>query len=138
MPGLHRQTRARRQPGNRLDSVGRRGCRSGAPPCDLPESTIRALASEGLGAIEVDGPGFSNSKSRRLRAWADRLGLAGSAGSDFHAADRPSCWVGAITTSRDDLERLRKARQLNATEILLPNPQAAGSNEQKNNGSIDG
>ena len=44
-------------------------------------------------------------------AWADRFGLVGIAGSDFHAADRPGRWVGAITTSRDDLERLRKASQ---------------------------
>jgi len=79
------------------------------PPFDLREGAIRALVSEGLRAIEVDGPGFSRSKSRRLRAWADRLGLAGIAGSDFHAADRPGRWVGAITTPRDDLERLRNA-----------------------------
>ena len=79
------------------------------PPHDLREVELRALVDLGLHAIEVDGAGFSNGKSRRLRAWADRLGLVGIAGSDFHAADRAGRWVGAITTPRDDLERLRKA-----------------------------
>ncbi len=59
------------------------------PPHDLRESAIRAFAGEGLRAIEVDGPGFSNGKSRRLRTKADRLGLTGIAGSDFHAPRRP-------------------------------------------------
>jgi 3',5'-nucleoside bisphosphate phosphatase len=67
-------------------------------PLNLRESAIRALACEGLRTIEVDGAGFSRSKSRRLCAWADRLGLATIAGSDFRAADRPGRWVGAITT----------------------------------------
>ena len=62
-------------------------------------------------AIEVDGPGFSNGKSRRLRVWADRIGLIGIAGSDFHSADRPGRWVGAITTPPEDLTRLRNASQ---------------------------
>src|ERR1700719_4594782 len=35
---------------------------------DQDPCTIRALAREGLRAIEIDGPGFSRSKSRRLRA----------------------------------------------------------------------
>ncbi len=78
------------------------------PPHDLREAKLRALVDQGLHAIEVDGPGFSNGKSQRLRTWADRFGLVGIAGSDFHAADRPGRWVGAITTPRDDLERLRK------------------------------
>ena len=62
-------------------------------------------------AIEVDGPGFSRSLSRRLQAQAERLGLIGIAGSDFHAADRPGRWVGAITTERDQLQRLRAASE---------------------------
>ena len=79
------------------------------PPHDFRESQLKALVDEGLRAIEVDGPGFSNGKSQRIRAWADRFGLVGIAGSDFHCADRPGRWVGAITTPRDDLERLRQA-----------------------------
>jgi predicted metal-dependent phosphoesterase TrpH len=79
------------------------------PPHDLGESTIRALADVGMRAIEVDGPGCSGGLGRRLRAVADRLGLIGIAGSDFHAPDRPGRWVGAITTDRETLDRLRAA-----------------------------
>jgi predicted metal-dependent phosphoesterase TrpH len=79
------------------------------PPHDFGESAIRALADGGLQAIEVDGPGCSVSLGRRLRATADRLGLIGIAGSDFHAPDRPGRWVGSITTDRHTLERLRAA-----------------------------
>jgi predicted metal-dependent phosphoesterase TrpH len=79
------------------------------PPHDLGESTIRALADVGMRAIEVDGPGCSGGLGRRLRAVADRLGLIGIAGSDFHAPDRPGRWVGAITTDREALDRLRAA-----------------------------
>ena len=79
------------------------------PPADLKEFTLRTLLDFGLRAIEVDGPGFSRSLSRRLHAQADRLGLIGIAGSDFHASDRPGRWVGAITTDRDQFERLRTA-----------------------------
>jgi 3',5'-nucleoside bisphosphate phosphatase len=78
------------------------------PPFDLRELTLRALVGLGLRAIEVDGPGFSRSLSRRYRAQADRLDLIGLAGSDFHAPDRPGRWVGAITTPHDVLERLRR------------------------------
>jgi 3',5'-nucleoside bisphosphate phosphatase len=79
------------------------------PPHDFGESAVRVLADEGLRAIEVDGPACSPGLSRRLKSIADRLGLIGIAGSDFHAPDRPGRWVGAITTDRETLERLRAA-----------------------------
>ena len=79
------------------------------PPADLRESTLRELINQGLRAIEVDGPGFSRSLSLRLQAQASRLGLIAIAGSDFHACDGPGRWVGAITTTRDQLECLRTA-----------------------------
>jgi predicted metal-dependent phosphoesterase TrpH len=81
------------------------------PPHDLREATLQEIASQGLHAIEVAGPGFSNGKSRRLRIWADQLGMVGIGGSDFHSADRPGRWIGAITTAVDDLERLRTLSQ---------------------------
>ena len=60
------------------------------PPHDLAQPKLQVLADEGLHADRgFDGPGFSKGKSQRIRAWADRLGLIGIAGSDFHAADRP-------------------------------------------------
>jgi predicted metal-dependent phosphoesterase TrpH len=79
------------------------------PPHDFGESAIRTLAESGLRAIEVNGPGCSHGLGRRLRAVADRLGLIGVAGSDFHAPDRPGRWVGAVTTDQQSLERLRHA-----------------------------
>jgi predicted metal-dependent phosphoesterase TrpH len=79
------------------------------PPATLKEQSLCVLIAMGLKAIEVDGPGFSRSLNRRLCDQADRLGLIPTAGSDFHAADRPGRWIGAITTDRENLERLRAA-----------------------------
>jgi 3',5'-nucleoside bisphosphate phosphatase len=96
------------------------------PPHNFHYSRLKALVDRGLRAIEVDGPGFSTNKSRRIRTWADRFGLIGIAGSDFHSADRPGRWVGAITTPRNDLERLRQACPSRATEIPSPNSSSDG------------
>ena len=80
------------------------------PPFYLRTATLEALAAEGLGAIEVDGPGISSRLGRRFRDWASQLDLVPIAGSDFHAPDRPGRWVGAIHMPASDLERLRQAR----------------------------
>ncbi len=77
------------------------------PPHDFGESSIRGLADAGLKAIEIEGPGCSTSLGRRLAEIAQRLELIGLSGSDFHAADRPGRWVGAIATDPEMLERLR-------------------------------
>lgn len=77
------------------------------PPFDLRESTLKALAVGGLGAIEVAGPGINPRLGARWRAWADALALVPLAGSDFHAPGRPGRWVGAVRTPAADLERLR-------------------------------
>ena len=99
------------------------------PPHDLGKDTLQVLATAGLQAIEVDGPGFSNGKSRRIRTWADQLGLVGVAGSDFHAPDHPGRWVGAITTSRDNLERLRIITQSGSSPSRRLNPSSVDSNK---------
>lgn len=96
------------------------------PPHDLREAILREIADQGLHAIEVDGPSFSNGKSRRLRNWADQLGLVGIAGSDFHSADRPGRWVGAITTPPDVLDRLRELSQTSSTDGVELNPPSVG------------
>lgn len=79
------------------------------PPYDFGESSIRGLADRGLRAVEIEGPGCSRGLGRRLEAIAERLGLIGVAGSDFHAPDRPGRWVGAIAAEPEVLERLRAA-----------------------------
>jgi predicted metal-dependent phosphoesterase TrpH len=77
------------------------------PPYDRNLRWLEGLAGLGLGALEVRGPGVPPARSRRLREWAEALGLVPIAGSDFHAPDRPGRWVGAITTPEADFERLR-------------------------------
>jgi len=77
------------------------------PPYDLRRDLLRELADAGLGAVEVAGPGIDPRCGLRWRNWADELDLASIAGTDFHAADRPGRWVGAITTTPTDLIRLR-------------------------------
>lgn len=81
------------------------------PPYDLQEATLRILVEAGLGSIEVDGHGVDARRGKRLQDWADRHALIGIAGSDFHAADRPGRWLGSITTTDHDLERLRLRAQ---------------------------
>ncbi len=80
------------------------------PPYDLRSNTLRELVDGGLGSIEVDGPGIDARLGRRWRTWADEMGLAPIAGTDFHTPDRPGRWVGAVTTPEADLERLRSKR----------------------------
>ena len=80
------------------------------PPYDCRRDAVRELADAGLGAIEVRGPGTTAAIADRRRAWAADLGLASTAGSDFHAPDRPGRWVGAIATPDADLELLRSLR----------------------------
>jgi predicted metal-dependent phosphoesterase TrpH len=86
------------------------------PPATLKEQSLHTLIELGLQAIEVDGPGFSRSLSRRLCTQANRLGLIATAGSDFHAADRPGRWIGAITTDCENLQRLRSANAASKPE----------------------
>ncbi|WP_435006943.1 PHP domain-containing protein [Tundrisphaera lichenicola] len=86
------------------------------PPYDLRLVSLREMVDEGLGAIEVDGPGIGSRLGRRWRDWADEFGLAPIAGSDFHASDRPGRWVGVISTSPEDLDRLRLHRPVSATD----------------------
>ena len=96
------------------------------PPYDLRSSTLRELLEGGLGSIEVDGPGIDARLGLRWRTWADDLGLAPIAGSDFHAADRPGRWVGAITTPEADLDRLRGKTAV-CGRVETSRPPSAGS-----------
>jgi len=77
------------------------------PPYDLTLRVLGELVDAGLAAIEVGGPGIGTRHARRWRDWAGQLGLACVAGSDFHAPDRPGRWVGAITITNLELDRLR-------------------------------
>ena len=59
------------------------------PPYNLRLESLRALVEAGLAGIEVAGPGVQTRIGRRFRDWAAQLDLVPTAGSDFHAADRP-------------------------------------------------
>jgi hypothetical protein len=80
------------------------------PPYDLKLAILQGLVDAGLGAIEVGGPGITTRLGRRWRDWAVELDLIPTAGSDFHASDRPGRWVGSITTPLATVERLRSRR----------------------------
>lgn len=77
------------------------------PPFNLRLETLRTLADAGLDAIETAGPGVDKRVGRRFRDWAEALDLIPTAGTDFHAPDRPGRWVGAVVTPDADVERLR-------------------------------
>lgn len=79
------------------------------PPFDCRRVMVEELIAGGLGAIEVDGPGFDARRSARLRGWAADYGLIPVAGTDFHTPDRPGRWLGAVVTPGGVLERLRIA-----------------------------
>ena len=79
------------------------------PPFDCRRVMVEELIAGGLGAIEVDGPGFDARRSARLRGWAADYGLIPVAGTDFHTPDRPGRWLGAVVTPGGVFERLRIA-----------------------------
>lgn len=82
------------------------------PPYDLKLATLQGFVDQGLGAIEVEGPGTTSRLGRRWRDWAAELDLIPTAGSDFHAPDRPGRWVGSITAPLPTVERLRAERDV--------------------------
>ncbi len=75
------------------------------PPYDCTVETLAELRDLGLGAVEVDYPAVKASRGRELRAWAARLGLAVSAGSDCHGPGKHA--IGACTVSDQELDVLR-------------------------------
>jgi predicted metal-dependent phosphoesterase TrpH len=76
------------------------------------DSLIRALAGEGLDAIEVFHPDHGPDEERRLLALSRELGLAQTAGSDFHGTPEGRKRPGAVTGDARMLEALR-ARKSN-------------------------
>jgi predicted metal-dependent phosphoesterase TrpH len=75
------------------------------PSYDCTVEALAELRGLGLGAVEVDFPAVKNARGRELRAWAARLGLAVTAGSDCHGPGKHG--VGACTVSPEELDRLR-------------------------------
>jgi hypothetical protein len=67
---------------------------------------LSELRASGLGAIEAEYPDMRPSRSRELREWANRLGLAVTGGSDCHGPGRRT--VGCRSISDAELEQLRR------------------------------
>jgi predicted metal-dependent phosphoesterase TrpH len=82
------------------------------PPYDFKRASLQRLVDAGLGAIETAGPGTTARLGRRWGDWAVELDLIPTAGSDFHAPDRPGRWIGSITTAGAIVERLLHRREI--------------------------
>lgn len=71
------------------------------------DKLIRALAGEGLDAIEVCHPDHGPAEEARLARLADELGLLSTAGSDFHGTPEGRKVPGGVTGDGAMLEALR-------------------------------
>lgn len=74
------------------------------------EALIRALAAEGLDAIEVFHPDHGPDEEREFLGLARELGLATTAGSDFHGTPEGRKRPGAVSGDARMLEALRARR----------------------------
>ena len=74
------------------------------------DALIRALAAEGLGAIEVFHPDHGPDEEQRFGALARALGLATTAGSDFHGTPEGRKNPGAVVGDAAMLAALRARR----------------------------
>jgi predicted metal-dependent phosphoesterase TrpH len=78
------------------------------PAYDTTLEALAELARLGLGAVEADFPDARPTRAAQLRAWAEALGLAVSAGSDCHGPGPRA--IGARTLSDEDFARLRRRK----------------------------
>jgi predicted metal-dependent phosphoesterase TrpH len=75
------------------------------PSYDGTWEQLVELRDFGMGAVEVEYPNLRRSRTLELRAWAERLGLAITGGSDCHGPGRRG--VGSCTISAEEFARLR-------------------------------
>jgi predicted metal-dependent phosphoesterase TrpH len=78
------------------------------PSYDCSEKLLTELSWLGLGALEVEYPGYRGTQKRLLRNLAERFGLAVTGGSDCHGPDQSSRAVGACGITVAELDRLRQ------------------------------
>lgn len=76
----------------------------------IDDGLVEAMAAAGLAGIEADHPDHTDAQRSRYRDLALGLGLAVTAGSDFHG-DAKTNPLGSATTSREVVERLRVWRR---------------------------
>lgn len=76
------------------------------PPAEFTESDLGAMADAGLTGVEVKFPAAGVGRSAELKAWAGRLGLMTTGGSDCHGPDGRG--VGSVGVSADEFERFQR------------------------------
>jgi 3',5'-nucleoside bisphosphate phosphatase len=91
-----------------LAHPGLYGVRDGQEGID--DELVEAMVSAGLAGIEADHPDHTDAHRTRYRDLALGLGLAVTAGSDFHG-DAKTNRLGSATTPREVVERLRGWRR---------------------------
>lgn len=74
------------------------------PPTEFTETDLSAMADAGLSGVEVKFPAAGAGRSAELKAWANRLGLMTTGGSDCHGPDGRG--VGSVGVSADEFERV--------------------------------
>ena len=86
----------------------------------LDEAAFAVLAAAGLFGIEVDHLDHDADQRARLRAIAERLGLAVTGSSDHHGTGKVDHHLGVETTAPDQLERiLARAAELGSPTTLV-------------------
>ena len=82
------------------------------PGLSRVDALIPSLAASGLDALEASHSDHDPETESRYRELARTLGLAVTAGSDFHGDDvRKPCALGRITMTPDELARLEARRR---------------------------
>jgi predicted metal-dependent phosphoesterase TrpH len=75
------------------------------PPADFTEPDVASMTASGLMGLEVKFPAAGAGRTAELKAWATRLGLVVTGGSDCHGPD--GRWIGSVGVSADEYERFR-------------------------------
>jgi 3',5'-nucleoside bisphosphate phosphatase len=91
-----------------LAHPGLYGARDGHEGID--DELVEAMVGAGLAGIEADHPDHTDAHRTRYRDLAPGLGLAVTAGSDFHGEAKTNR-LGSATTPREVVERLRGWRR---------------------------
>lgn len=87
---------------------GAGGVTSLAHPSEaLTFAQLKGLRERGLQAVEANYPTQRSARSRELRDWAGKLGMAISGGSDCHGPDQPQRGIGCRGVTAEELNALR-------------------------------
>jgi predicted metal-dependent phosphoesterase TrpH len=77
------------------------------PRATMTLNDLTGLRDRGLQAVEVEYPTHRAARSRELREWASRLGMAITGGSDCHGPDQLHRGIGCRSVTIEELNALR-------------------------------